>query len=450
VPRPERRVSHAASWMSSDLVANTQRSIRHQLLAGVAIAILLVGGVGGWAGTTEIAGAVIASGQLVVDSYVKKVQHPTGGIVGEIRVVDGDRVKSGDIVLRLDETQTRANLQVILNQIDELMARQARNEAERDGADKLQFPHELLSRIEQPEVARVVHGEEKLFEVRATAREGQKAQFRERIAQLKEQIQGLNEQVVAKAKEIDWIHLELTGVRDLWRKNLIQFTRVTSLERDAARLEGDRGNLIASIAQTKGKITETELQILQVDQDLRTDVGKELAEIRGKMSELAEKRVTAEDQLKRIALRAPQDGKVHQLSVHTVGGVIQAGEQIMLIVPEDDSLKVEVKIQPYNIDQLAIGQKAVLRFTAFNQRTTPELNGIVTLISADITMDEKASASYYTVRITVPESEIARLRGLKLVAGMPVEAFIQTKERTVISYLVKPLQDQILKAFREK
>lgn len=436
--------------MSGELVTNTQGSIRRHLVTGVAIIVLLTGGVGGWAGTTEIAGAVIAPAQLVVDSYAKKVQHPTGGIVGEIRVRDGDYVKAGDIVMRLDETQTRANLQVLLKQIDELAARQARNEAERDGSDTVEFPNELLSRIKDPDVARLVNGEQKFFEIRRAAREGQKAQLRERTAQLREQIQGLNEQVVAKGREIEWVRQELTGVHDLWRKNLVQFTRVTSLERDAARLDGERGNLIATIAQTKGKITETELQILQVDQDLRSEVGKELAEIRGKMSELAEKRIGAEDQLKRIDLRAPQDGRVFQLSVHTVGGVIQAGEQIMLIVPDDDSLKVEAKIQPYDIDQLALGQHAVLRFTAFNQRTTPELNGVVSLISADITIDQKTAASYYTLRISVSETEIARLQGLKLVAGMPVEAFIQTKERTIISYLVKPLKDQLTKAFREK
>ena len=173
-----------------------------------------------------------------------------------------------------------------------------------------------------PDVARLIAGEQKLFETRRSARQGQKAQLKERIGQLQEQIQGLNDQIAAKQREIVLIGEELKGVRELWRKNLVQLTRVTALERDAARLEGERGSLVSTIAQTKGKITETELQILQIDQDLRTEVGKDLAEIRGKVSELVEKRVAAEDQLKRVDIRAPQDGTVHQLSVHTVGGVV--------------------------------------------------------------------------------------------------------------------------------
>jgi HlyD family secretion protein len=208
---------------------------------------------------------------------------------------------------------------------------------------------------------------------------------------------------------------------------------------------------VSTIAQTKGKITETELQILQIDQDLRTEVGKELAEVRGKLAELGEKRVAAEDQLKRVDIRAPQDGVVHQLAVHTVGGVITPnGEPLMLIVPEADALTVEAKIAPQDIDQVRLGQRAVLRFSAFNQRTTPEINGEVSLVSADITQEAKSGASFYTVRIAPPSSELARLDGLKLVPGMPVESFIQTGERTVISYLTKPLADQITRAWREK
>jgi HlyD family secretion protein len=226
---------------------------------------------------------------------------------------------------------------------------------------------------------------------------------------------------------------------------------VTALERDAARLEGERGSLVSSIAQTKGKMTETELQILQIDQDLRTEVGKDLAEIRGKLAELVEKRVAAEDQLKRVDIRAPQDGLVHQLAIHTVGGVITPnGEPLMLIVPKADALTVEAKIAPQDIDQVRIGHRAVLRFSAFNQRTTPELTGTVSLVSADITKDEKTGSSFYTVRIGLTAAEIARLNGLKLVPGMPVESFIQTGERTVLSYLTKPLTDQITKAWREK
>jgi HlyD family secretion protein len=436
--------------MIPKITSPAHQSIRGHLLAGVLAVVLLAGGVGGWAATTDLAGAVIAQGQMVVDSNDKKVQHPTGGIVGELRVREGSRVKENDILIRLDDTQTRASLAIVTKAIDELKARQARDEAERDGADSVTFPVDLLDRQRDQDVAHVVNGERKLFEIKRAAREGQKAQLRERISQLKEEIQGTTTQQEARLSQIEWIKKELEGVYDLWKKNLVAYPRVTTLERDAARLEGERGQLISAIAQSKGKIGELELQIIQVDQDMRAEVGKDIADIRGKMSELMERKVAAEDQLKRTGIRAPLDGVVHQLNVHTIGGVITAGEPIMLIVPESEALTVEAKIQPQDIDQVRFGQKALLRFSAFSQRTTPELLGVVTRISADVTQDQKTGMSFYTVRIAVPENEISRLGDLKLVAGMPVEAFIQTGERNVISYLVKPLSDQFMRAFREK
>jgi HlyD family secretion protein len=354
-------------------------------------------------------------------------------------------------VLRLDAIQVQANLQIILKQIDELMARQARAEAERDGEPKITFPEDLISRrTKDPVVERLIIGEMRLFITKFKSREGQKAQLQERIGQLKEQIQGLNEQIVAKQQEITLIQQELKGVRELWQKNLVAIARVTALERDAARLIGDRGVLISNIAQAKGRITETELAILQIDQDLRTEVGKDIAEIRGKLSELHERRVAAEDQLNRIDVRAPLDGFVHQLAIHTVGGVISPGEVIMLIVPQRDALTVEAKVPPQDIDQLHLGQYAVIRFSSFNRRTTPELNGAVTFVSADISTDQKTGIGYYTMRIGISAEELSRLGDVKLVPGMPLEAFVKTDDRTVMSYLLKPLHDQIMKAFRER
>jgi HlyD family secretion protein len=435
--------------MSNGSQAKTRRSLRRALLGGTTVASLLAFGIGGWAATTELAGAVIAPGMLVVDTNVKKVQHPTGGVVGEVRVRDGSEVRAGDILVRLDETVTRASLAVITKSRDELLARQARLKAEQDGREGVSFPGELSARTADRAVADLLSEETRLFELRRAARQGHKAQLKERIAQLREQIQGMADQVTAKRREIELIGEELKGVRELWQKNLVSITRVTALERDAARLEGERGALASAIAQGKGKVTETELQILQIDQDLRTEVGKELAEIRGRLAELIEKRVAAEDQLKRVDIRAPQDGVVHQLNVHTVGGVITPGEPLMLVVPRTEALTVEARIAPQDVDQVRIGHKAVLRFSAFNQRTTPELNGAVSLVAADITQDAKVGVSFYTVRITLAEHELARLNGLKLVPGMPVESFIQTGERTALSYLVKPISDQLSRAWRE-
>jgi HlyD family secretion protein len=428
----------------------TRRSMRRHLVAAIVVVSVLVVGVGGWAATAVISGAVVASGSVVVDSNVKKVQHPTGGIVGELRVRDGDRVHAGDIVVRLDETVTRANLAIVTKGLGEMMARKARLGSERDGLDTITFPAQLLAEADDPDRAAAMDSERKLFNLRKTARSGQKAQLRERIAQLGEEITGLAAQQNSKAKEIALIERELAGVRELWKQNLVQLTRLTALEREAARLDGERGQLVAASAQAKGKIAETALQILQIDQDIASDVAKELREVDGKIGELVERKVAAEDQLKRTDIRAPQDGTVFQLAVHTIGGVITAGDPIMLIVPEADNLSVEVKVNPQDIDQLQLNQKAILRFSAFNIRTTPEIEGVVTRISADTSTDQRTGQSYYTVRIAMPADQIERLGEVKLLPGMPVEAFMQTRDRTMLSYLIKPLHDQFLRAFREK
>jgi len=434
------------------LAGTPYQSILRHLILGFAIVGFAIFGIGGWAATMELSGAVIANGSLVVESSVKKVQHPTGGVVKDIRIREGSHVKAGDILVRLDETQTKAADTIVSKNLDELIAQQARLEAERDGEDHIAFPKTISERAgdRDADVGRIMSAEQKLFALRREARDGRKAQLKERISQLREQIQGYVGQVEAKGREIVLINKELEGVRALWANKLVPLTRMNALERDAARIEGERSQLIGAIAETKGKITETELQVIQIDQDLRSEVGKDLAETRSKVSEFIERKVTAEDQLRRIDIRAPQAGIVKQLAVHTVGGVVAAGDTIMLIVPDADALTVEAKIAPQDIDQLYLGQPARLRFTAFNQRTTPEIGGKVTLVSPDITQDQKTGASYYLVHIAPDAAEIDRFGDVKLMPGMPVESFIKTGERTMISYLVKPLRDQIDRAFREK
>jgi HlyD family secretion protein len=446
----ERLEKWATKLLPEAAPGSSRDSIHRHLLAGVLIVLLLAGGVGSWAATTQIAGALIAQGSIVVDSNVKKVQHPTGGVVGKLNVQDGDRVKAGDILVQLDDTITRANLAIVTKGLDELTARKARLEAERDGAEAVSFPRMLLAHSDEPSVAIAIANERKLFELRRNARLGQKAQLKQRITQLQDEISGLNAQQEAKAREIALIGKELDGVRELWKNNLVQITRLTALERDAARLEGERAQLIALVAQAKGKISETELQVIQIDQDLSSEVAKDMREVDAKYGEFVERKVAAEDQLKRIDIRAPQDGVVLESKVHTVGGVIPAGDTIMLIVPETDKLQVEAKINPRDIDQIQPGQSAILRFSAFNLRTTPEINGTITRIAADTTTDQRTGQTYYNTRIAMTKGEIARLGEVKLIPGMPVEAFVQTGERSVMSYLIKPLQDQFMRAFREK
>jgi HlyD family secretion protein len=434
----------------SDEAGAARASIRRHVVVGCAIVLFLAVGLGGWAATAEIAGALIAQGSLVVDSNVKKVQHLSGGVVGEVRAHDGDHVKAGDILVRLDETVTRANLAIITKGLTELYARKARLGAERDGAASVPVPKQLADKTNDPDVQEALASERKLFELRRKARLGQKDQLQQRIRQLEEQIGGLTAQQAAKAKELDIIAQELQGVRDLWSKNLVQINRLTSLEREEARLQGERGQLIATAAEAKGKIVETELQILQVDQEANSDVAKELRDTDSKIGEYVERRVTAEDQLRRTDLRAPQDGVVFQSTANTVGGVITAGDPVMLVVPEADTLMVEAKVEPKDIDQVQFGQQVLLRFSAFNMRTTPEISGTVVRVGADTSTDQRTGQSYYLVRIAMTPEEVARLGEVKLTPGMPVEAFIETGNRTVISYLVKPLQDQLKRTFREK
>jgi HlyD family secretion protein len=424
--------------------------VTRYMLAGFVAIVTLVGGVGVWAAQTEIAGAVIASGLVVVESNVKKVQHPTGGVVGEIYVKDGDVVRAGDLLLRLDETVTRANLQMITKQLDELVVREVRLKAERDGVKSVEFPGSLNARKDTPTIREIFSGERNLFESRRDSREGQKAQLRERITQLDQEFAGVSGQVAAKTREIDLIGKQLKDLETLEEKQLVTAATMVALRREAARLEGEHGQLTAAAAQTRGKVTEINLQILRIDQDMRTEVVKELGETQSRQSEFFERKVAAEDQLKRVELRAPQSGKVHQLSVHTVGGVVNPSEPAMLIVPDSDKLVVEAKINPQDIDQVLQSRTARIRFAAFNQRTTPELDGEIGSIAADLTQDPRSGDSYYTARINIPVAELARLEGNKLVPGMPAEVLIKTHERTALSYFIKPLQDQIARAFRER
>ena len=427
-----------------------RESIRLHLIIGLSVVGLLAGGLGGWASTQQISGALIAPGQIVVESNVKKVQHPTGGVVGEVRARDGDRVKAGDILVRLDDTVTRASLAIVTKNLDAAYARAARLEAEQRGIDHINFPMQVLDRTNDPDVNNLMRSEMKLFDVRVNGRAGQKAQLRERVTQLNEEIAGLTAQEKAKDQEIALVEKELEGVRQLYDQHLVQISRLTTLERDAARLNGERAQYIASRAQAKGKISETELQIIQVDKDMVSEVSKDLRETNDKIGEFVERKVTAEDQLRRVDIRAPQNGMVLQSTVHTVGGVITAGDAIMLIVPQSDDLQVEAKVNPQDIDKLQVGQKTLLRLSALNQRTTPELNGVVSRVSPDVTTDQRTGQSYYTIRVTMPSEEIARLDAAKLIPGMPVEAFVQTGDRTMMSYLMKPLHDQLMRAFREK
>lgn len=424
-------------------------SIRNHLLVALTLAFLLVGGVGGWAALTEISGAVVASGTVVVETNTKKVQHREGGIVREIAVRDGDLVEAGDLLIRLDDTVTRANLAVVLNQLEELSAQRARLLAERDGAKLIAFTPEYQAGTEM-KASIIEDSQIRLMEARRNGLEGRKQQLGEQIRQLEQQIGGLEAQRRATGAEIELIVGELTDLEGLLQSQLVGKTRVTALRREKTQLEGTLGGLVSQIAQAHEAISERRLQILQIEEESRAEVLELLQEVRSRIAQLEEQKIAAEDELTRVEIRAPRSGYVHQLAIHTVGGVVGPGETLLLIVPKEDLLVVEARVLPTNIDQLSPNQPSTLRFPSFDQRTTPELEARLLTISADLSRDDATGLSYYSVRLTIPEAELAKLDGKRLVPGMPVEAFIRTDKRSVLSYLVKPIRDQVAHALRER
>jgi len=432
------------------LALRTGRAYENELRTGLRVLLVALVLGGGWMALMPLAGAVVVPGNLVVQSNVKTIQHPTGGVVAEVPVHNGSRVNIGDLLLRLDATQAQASLQMVSKQLDESRARMARLIAERDGLPLPEIPTEMAARLDESAVKNLLASEETQFKARASARYSQKDLLQSRIAQLGEEIAGLDAQVASKGKQLELIAGELTGVQDLYDKRLVPLTRLTTLQRETARIEGERGQLISAIAETKAKVGEAQLQLVKLDQDFRTDVVKELGETQGKAAELEQRGVAARDIIDRIELRAPTSGIIHQLSAHTIGGVIRAGDAIMEVVPDSDDLQIEARLQPNDIDQVQVGQKALIRFSAFNQRVTPQLVGLVSYVPADVSHDQQTNAAYFTVRMTLPDDERRRLAGLQLVSGMPAEVFMQTGSRTMMSYLLKPITDQFNRAFVER
>jgi len=431
------------------MIVRAGRAFEHELRTGLRILILAVLLAGSWLVFMPLAGAVVVPGNLVVQSNVKQIQHPTGGVVAEIKVHNGTRVAAGDLLVRLDAVQAQASLQVVTKQLDEIRARIARLQAERDGLAQINFSAKASKWSNDGDIDKLLASEQSLFKARAGARQSQKDLLQSQAAQLAQQITGFESQMDSKARQLDLIHGELAGVQDLYDKRLVPLTRLTTLQREAAQLDGERGQLTSGIAETRSKIDASQLQIVRIDQDFRADVVKELGEAQAKEAELAQRDIAARDLLDRIEIRAPTSGVVNQLSAHTIGGVIRAGETIMEIVPDTDDLQIEARVEPKDIDHVRTGQSAFVRFTAFNQRTTPQLQGTVSYVSADTGRDQQTSAPYFTVRIVLPESERRRLNGQQLVAGMPAEVFMQTGSRTMMGYLLEPITDQMRRAFVE-
>jgi len=426
-------------------------SIRRYLFIGIGAVVVLVFGLGGWAAIANISGAIVATGQVQVKGNSKRIQHREGGIIGEILIADGQRVEAGDLLIRLDATLVQTNLAVIEKQLIEFSAREARLLAERDGTAAIEFPSWLTGLRDSGDTVAVdaVRGETRLFETRKEMLAGQVDQLKERVDQYKMQTEGLGSQRDAKDEEMRLIGEELKSLEDLLARGLVSKPRVMELKRTSTRLKGEHGALVSEIAVAGGRISETKLSMIQVERDRQQEVLSLLSEVQAQIVRLTEQRIAARDQLRRIDIRAPQTGIVHQLAFHTIGGVVQPGETIMTIVPDGFDLIVEARVTPTDRDQIEAGQKAVITFSAFSQRTTPNAHGKVTTISPDLSVDETTGASFFTAQVGLDEGELERLGNLELVPGMPAETFIQTGNRTVLSFLLKPLTDNLRRAFRE-
>jgi len=438
VPRSRRRGTAFADRGSSLL--------NHALL-GLVVVGALGTGIASWSATVPLAGAVIASGRVVVDSNVKRVQHPTGGVIGSIRVRNGDRVDAGDLLLTIDDRQVQAASQINAQKLTQLENERARLFAERENSDAMRFPAALDPA--DPAARRNFDDESRLLSARRQSWATQRSRHAERITQLRKEIDAIIAQRTAKEREIDLIRQELKLVDELHKRQLANVTRLIGMKREVARFEGERGALDAQIARAESGIAEIELQIAELDQRILADVHKQIRDIEGQISEISERKSVTEEQVRRIQIRAPVAGRVHELSHHTVGGVVRAAETILIIVPDQDVLSAEVQVAPRDIDQVASGQRALLRFTSLSKERTPEARGTVVHVGADLSRDPQTGREFFVARIEVQRNGGGASFAPKLSPGMPVESFIETETRTALSYLLKPLTDQLARAMRE-
>ena len=426
-----------------------KRSARKAILAGVCVAALTFGGLGTWAASADLASAVLAPGTFVVEGDRKLVQHLEGGVVSQLFVKDGDSVEAGQLLLSLDATQVRASLGVLRANLDAALAERARLVAEREEKAAIVFPDALIERGEDPGVQETVTGQNRLFEARLAAFKGRVEVLRQRIAQLKEEITGIEAQQRSKTRQVALIGEELAGLQELFAKGLTEKPRILALQRDQARLEGERGEHLAAIARAKKAIGETELEILQSTLQRQEEISTSLREVQTRILDLSERIAAARDRVDKIELRAPTAGVVVSLAITTEGAVLQPGETVLEIVPHDTRLVIEAKLRPDDIDSVAVGQTARLRLTALVQRTTPTLTGRVIYVSADRLEEQRSGEPYFLALVALDPDQIARLEGQPVLPGMPAEVMVETGARTALDYLVQPISDTLAKAWRE-
>jgi HlyD family secretion protein len=424
---------------------------RELVLAGSALIGIFVIGFGTWSAVAPLESAAVASGTVVSESSRKTIQHLEGGIIAAILVHDGDAVTAGQTLIRLDDTKARTSLLALRGQLWDAKARAARLTAERDGAAEIDFPADLVAQQGEPAVAATLAGQQKIFDTRRSLQQSKIDAIKERINQVHEEITGHEAEVSALARRVALLQDEIVGVKDMVSKGLERRPRLLSLQRDLAEMEGKRGDTLAQIAKAKQTIAESEIDILSVQNDRQKDVADELRETQKKEHELIEQSQAAADVLARIDVKAPENGTITDLRVHTPGGVVNPGEALLDLVPQSDRLIIEAQVRPEDIDRVHEGLTAQVRLLPYKQRRTPPLDATVIYVSADRLTDKKTDRAFYTAKLRVDEKQLAALgKEVKLVPGMPSEAMIKTGETTVAAYALSPILDSFHRAFREK
>lgn len=426
-----------------------EASLRSEVRTGLILCAALVFGLGGLAAFIPITGAVIGPGEVTVSSHVREIGHPSGGVVADIMVRDGDRVTKGQPLIRLDTTVSGATAAYTGENVDQLLARAARLTAERDNAAEITFPDELARQKRDPNIAALMQEERKTLSLRRASRHSLSAQLGQRISQTEADVASARTKARSYADQATLIRGELDATRRLYEKRYTTLDRLNALERSASGLAAEAGSAREAATAGSARIGELQLQRGSVNADARSAAAAELMDVLARISELRRAQVAADDNYERSVIRAPETGVIDKLAVRTVGGIIPPGQTLLQLVPEDDRMIVEATISPTDIDQVHSGQTAMIRFSAFPARTTPELNGTVTHVSADRTDDRETRSAFYRVTVAFDRGEVAKLGKLQLRPGMPAETFIQTGRRTMLGYILKPLADQLARAFRE-
>lgn len=426
-------------------------SIRGRVIGGLVLTGLLVTGIFGWAARADLAGAVVLTGEVAVDRNLRVVQHADGGIVQDIMVSAGDAVEAGDVLIRLDNTAAWTERAILHGRIAEFSIRRMRLEAQRDLRDSFDLPEGLDALVTpRATIMSIYAGELRIFEGGVASYRSRREQLELGIQQVRAEIEGLEARLAANSEEIELVSTENSRVEQLSDLQLTARNAVFSINRENVRLQGERGDILSTLARARSRISELELDILALEDQARTEAQQELREIEAQLTELSERRMVVEATLARTDIRAPIAGRINDLNINSVGGVISPAEILATIVPEDANLVFTGQVPAVQIEQVEVDRPARLRFSAFEQNETPEIAGTVDYVSAAATRDEATGGDFYDIRVEVEPEELALLGGRELRPGMPVEIYVTTTERTALSYLVKPFRDQIARAFRER